>query len=226
MEDIRRMEAIGEEEARDVAGEAEGLLETWGHAVAARYNGGNPLARLRRMSGIGNPRRGDSMAELIRVCYVESTMGFHGAKPVLKWVYAEGRRIQNYQFRRFGESWLGSLMRHGWIVDPHEEVPPQEAGMTVLARFRTELECRLEAEPLPEIEFDLFNDEDALWKFGTYGEVVQYRTIQRILRCIDERDWARASRLSTALKRLKEAILSGDPSAIEEAAQKADCATR
>lgn len=197
--DIRQSEA--EETARR-------LLEAWGAMLTATAALGNPVAKLKRMSGIAGTGRADSSSMATAARFIEGTFGYWGAKPVLAWRYAMGNRdFDTYPFRKPGESYAEALTRHGMGQEMREAgLPMRLAAWQAHDLFFRELTYRIEAEGAPVMgALRVVEEEDG----GpvTAGEGEQFELLKGIREAIERLDWDRARELHGRLEELRRAAM-------------------
>ncbi len=109
--------------------------------------------------------------DLVRATYVETTMWFCTARPILVHVFVKGQELPTYPFRawieqpedvrrrrpdlpRF-ETYAESLLRHGLIPEHWQGRSFEHAAQCVLKRFLSELEERSKCEPEPNLQREL-----------------------------------------------------------------------
>lgn len=197
------------------------LLVSWGEWQRGTGGLKDPLSTLKAAAGISGEQRADYAGLLLVASYVESTWMFESMRPILRWVYVLGKRIEVYPFRRPMESYDSALFRHGYIVVAGE-CSELTAPIMALWRFRIELACRYESDPPPKLDWSVLGQEELLWKTATHGELVQRSTAKKLHAAIEDRDWNRARRLLKNLERLKRATAGGDRRQIAEATRRAE----
>lgn len=81
--------------------------------------------------------------------YMEAVPGFDLARPVLAWVYAEGRDVGEFPLRRPGETFEVALRRLGW--EDYLMLGPGRAALEVLRDFEVELHEALAERPFAPV---------------------------------------------------------------------------
>lgn len=113
------------------------MLEVWGLRVS-----GGSLKTPYKVSGGGESGLDD---EWQAKSYMERVPGFDLARPVLVWVYAEGRDASDFPLRRPGESFASALKRLGW--GDYLMVGSARVALEVLRDFEVELHEALAERP-------------------------------------------------------------------------------
>ena len=134
--------------------EGDGLKETWTVDAILEAWG------LRQTGSIKNPLKvstqGKSGAdfEAQAAVYVETTPGFWRARPVLRWVYFEGKDVRMFRPRLPGESLIKAVHRLGWS-DLWGGVNEHAMGEIILGEFRVALQTRIDSQggwnPIPPV---------------------------------------------------------------------------
>ena len=142
-ENERRRVSRARQEIHD---QARMLLMAWASAQLGPEKAALPI-----IAHTGDVRIDDGR-DFARVSYVESTEGFTAARRVVRWVWVEGREVEDYRLRLPGESDFDMLARTGLWVDYNRFLGPKARFSRWWARraysaFLRALVARLVSEP-------------------------------------------------------------------------------
>ena len=187
-------------EARGVR--PEDLLAAWAKVYVGAVILSDPVAALKRLSGMAGGRAQSSLAVFSHAIYVETTPGYAVAKPVLVAYEAEGKPFKAIRFRRPGESAEDALGRLKWAHLSGPGLSEADVLERVYLEFLVRLRKRVEVEAPMAVDHRIADEEQGESGPVTPSEREQWRLMQGLEAAFRRRDQRDFNKLAKALSAL------------------------
>jgi hypothetical protein len=186
---------------------AAALLTAWAKVYMGAVILADPLAQLKRASGLGGGWARSSLAAFSYAIYVETTPGYLVAKPVLIGFEAKGQPFGAIKFRRPGESLPDAVGRLRWGESFEPGMGEADLLERVYLDFHAKLRKRIEDDPPAFVDYRVCDEDDG--GAVTAGEREQLRLWQGIESAYKRQDQRGFNRIAKALTELHRRARSG-----------------